>query len=155
LAYATPTRLRVYRLVGCGAGDAEPGVSLPKLSRVKAPTVTEPLHHLAFFSGRLLEDNKSTDVSKDEEEQLLLAVTAEGGLQIYSLEVGTLSLVSSLLPGELQLTGGAIGQVTVSGHVALLADTQGVVVAVDLLQSRLISKLPSYREAAISAIALR
>ena len=49
-----------------------------------------------------------------EEEEFLLAVTADGSLLIFSLDLGCLSLVSSLLPGELQMAdnSGPISQVS-------------------------------------------
>ena len=101
LAYATPTRLRVYRLGGCGR--VRDPAAPPTLSRVKAPATAEPLHHLAFFTGRIPLTEAATEAPA---EDLLLAVTAEGGLHIYSLDGGSLCLVSSLLAGELQLSGG-------------------------------------------------
>ena len=144
LAFATPSALRVYRCdVGSSAGQA------PTLSRVKTSSaVTEPVHHLAFIKGK-------ADAADEQEEDFLVAVTAEGGLQVYSLDVGSLSLVSSLLPGELQLAGGCVSHVAVAAQMALLADTRGGVVAVDLMAGRVIAKLPAYREAPISALALR
>jgi hypothetical protein len=143
LAFATPTALRVYR---CDVTSAQ---QAPSLSRIKSSSVAEPIHHLAFFAGRL-------DQSAAAEEEFLLAVTAEGGLHIYALDIGTLSLVSSLLPAELQLSNScAVSHVCVAGQTALLADTRGGLVAVDLVQGKVIAKLPAYKDAPIAALALR
>jgi len=54
---------------------------------LKASGVTEPLHHLAFFSGRLA----AGTVEESPPEEFLLAVTAEGGLKVFSLDEGVYS----------------------------------------------------------------
>jgi hypothetical protein len=46
--------------------------------------VSEPLHHVEFFSGRL-----TAAAAEDSPlEEFLLAVTAEGGVQVFSLDQG-------------------------------------------------------------------
>jgi hypothetical protein len=46
--------------------------------------VSEPLHHVEFFCGRL-----AAPAAEDSPlEEFLLAVTAEGGVQVFSLDQG-------------------------------------------------------------------
>jgi hypothetical protein len=48
--------------------------------------VSEPLHHVEFFSGRL-----AAPAAEDSPlEEFLLAVTAEGGVQVFSLDEGNI-----------------------------------------------------------------
>jgi hypothetical protein len=46
--------------------------------------VSEPLHHVEFFCGRLA----AAAAEDSPQEEFLLAVTADGGVQVFSLDEG-------------------------------------------------------------------
>ncbi len=70
LAFATPTTLRVYRC------DIATNARTPTLSRIKTSSITEPIHHLAFFTGRLGDSSNKTTGDSDKVAALLENISA-------------------------------------------------------------------------------
>ena len=132
LAYSTTARLRLLQLKAGGGGGAD------RISILGAG----PALLLALYS-----------MGETEEPRLLVCPRDEGGVVVYSVEEGGAGVVHQASTAELGLTSQP-SRLVVAGDRALLADRTGTVVCLDLATHQLLSKLPSYSEAALSSLGL-
>jgi U3 small nucleolar RNA-associated protein 4 len=140
VAYCTLNTFRVYQLEGCAYTDGIDADATPRISRLRIKEDIEQPHHLAFFRNK-------------DDENCLLVATETGNLQVYSVTSGGLYSCWSLACTDMQLTT-SIHLMAVQKTTAVLADHAGVVVVVDLEKEAVISKLPSYKDATLTAMAL-
>jgi U3 small nucleolar RNA-associated protein 4 len=135
IGYATCTRLRVYRL--------QTGEKV-QLQRAKVESAREDeiqiAHHFKFYGNNGL-----------------VAATERGALQFYEINGDELTVrLSETIAGKrLELTGGVSHlAVTTSGAIVVAADFAGNVAAVEEKSKKLVSKMPRYQKAPITALAL-
>lgn len=140
VAYATASRLRVYRLTA--NRDVPPvlkrlHVRPPSPSSSSSGAVVKPAHHLAFHKAR----------------GELLAATEEGGLQFFSLDGEEVRLAGEVEGTALGLTAGvSCLAVDPELDLAAAADFNGNVVALDLSKRRTASRAPAYAAAPVSCM---
>jgi len=127
LAYSTDKRLRLLRVEG-----------EKSLHKVAVPGAA-PSRHLALVSQG--------------GEPRLLTCPEGGGAALYALGAEGAVLVATKSAAELGLEGAA-RRLAVGGAVAVVADHTDTLVAVSLVSLEVVARLPSYSEAALSALAL-
>jgi len=138
IAYATSTKLRVYRVEGCVPSEGTDTVS-PSISRIKVmdDQDTIPLQ-LAFFKGK-------------DGDMCLMTGTKDGDIKVFSVSSGCVLSCWSLLSHELKLRT-AVSKLAVNTKAAIVADYNGNIVKIDLLKSNAVSTLPSYTEATLCSM---
>lgn len=133
MAFCTNSRVRLLSLA-LGEGDSK-----PTLTRVKFDTNGQLANNLGLYSIN--------------NEDRLLFCGESGGVICYNLNSDETVLYKSLTSQELGLSG-PVMRLVVGDTVALIADQQDTVVAVDLDTLGLKAKLPSYREASLCALTM-
>jgi len=140
LAYATQKTFRVLRLADMTSSEEEEEEpSVPRFSKFSSKE-TELPHTLAFTNNK-------------EGEPLIVAGMRNGNLQVYSMAASKVHICWSLTTEELHLDS-SIHLLAVVGRLAVVADYSGNIVAIDLEEERVLSKLPSYKESCLTALAL-
>jgi len=133
VSYATPSRIRAYSL------DVETDKEKPSIRRLKVSQKEEDqaAHHLLCLEGARL-----------------LVITAEGNAEFFALDEDTMKCVATLRRDSLGLTSTVTRTALGPNSLAVLADSTGNAVIVDVVRQVLASKLPAYNAAPPAAVAM-